>query len=81
MWRPDINVADSFFSKILSYINTKMALRAWKPSKGVAALGNRYLLEPQSIGSCGSTPLIRGFGVFEFGIPQIGDTQILGVAS
>ena len=49
--------------------------------KGVAALGNRYLLEPQSIGSCGSTPLIRGFGVFEFGVPQIGDTQIRGVAS
>ena len=23
MWRPDINVADSFFSKILPYINTK----------------------------------------------------------
>ena len=63
MWRPDINVADSFFSKILPYINTKMALRAWKPSKGVAALGNRYFLKPQSIGSCESTLLFRGFGV------------------
>ena len=42
MWRPDINVADSFFSKILPYIYTKMALRAWKPSKGVAALGKKH---------------------------------------
>ena len=39
------------------------ALWAWETLKGVAALGNRYLLEPQSIGSCVSTLLFRGFGV------------------
>ena len=62
MWLPDINAANSFSSKILPYINTKMALRAWKPSTGVAALGNRYFLKPQSIGSCVSTLLFWGFG-------------------
>ena len=34
-----------------------------RPSNGVAALGNRYVLKPQSIGSCVSTLLFRGFGV------------------
>ena len=34
-----------------------------RPSNGVAALGNRYVLKPQSIGSCESTLLFRGFGV------------------
>ena len=41
-------------------INSPLGLETLK---GVAALGNRYLLEPQSIGSCVSTLLFRGFGV------------------
>ena len=48
MWRPDINVADSFFSKILPYINTKMALRAWKPSKALPLWGTVISWNPKA---------------------------------